>query len=207
VGALIGCAVVTGAGAVINTAQAQPGSSAAVIGCGGVGLSAIIGCQLAGCNPIIAVDVFASKLAFARQLGATHTVNAREVDAVESLRLLTRLGPDYVFDSVGAAATINQALRAVRPGGTATVMGMHAIKSEVPIPAGPLIAQNKRLLGSFFGSAKPHVDLPRLVDLYRAGRLPLDALVTKRYTLEELPEAFRDMEAGIVARGVIVFDA
>ena len=205
VGALIGCAVITGAGAVINTAQAQPGSSAAVIGCGGVGLSAIIGCQLAGCNPIIAVDVFESKLAFARQLGATHTINARQTDAVDALRQLTRLGPDYVFDSVGAAGTINQALKAVRPGGTATVMGMHAVKAEVPIPAGPLVAQNKRLLGSFFGSAKPHVDLPRLVELYRAGRLPLDALITKRYALEELPEAFADMEAGNVARGVIVF--
>jgi S-(hydroxymethyl)glutathione dehydrogenase/alcohol dehydrogenase len=205
VGALIGCAVVTGAGAVINTAQAQPGSSAAVIGCGGVGLSAIIGCQLAGCNPIIAVDVFESKLDFARQLGATHTINARETDAVEALRQLTRLGPDYVFDSVGAAGTINQALRAVRPGGTATVMGMHAIKTDVPIPAGPLIAQNKRLLGSFFGSAKPHVDLPCLVELYRAGRLPVDELVTKRYALEALPQAFADMEAGHVARGVIVF--
>lgn len=205
VGALIGCAIVTGAGAVINTAGAQPGSSAAVIGCGGVGLSAIMGCKLAGCNPIIAVDVFESKLEFARKLGATHTINAREVDAVEALRALTRLGPDYVFDSVGAAGTISQALKAVRPGGTATVMGMHALKSAVPIPAGPLIAQNKRLLGSFFGSAKPHVDLPRLVELYRAGRLPVDDLVTKRYGLDDLPQAFADMEAGAVARGVIVF--
>jgi S-(hydroxymethyl)glutathione dehydrogenase/alcohol dehydrogenase len=206
VGALIGCAVMTGAGAVINTAQAEPGSSAAVIGCGGVGLSAIIGCKLAGCNPIIAVDVMESKLAFARQMGATHTINAREADAVEAMRALTRLGPDYAFDSVGAATTISQALRAVRPGGAATIMGMHAIKTDVPIPVGPLIAQNKRLLGSFFGSGKPHVDLPRLVELYRAGRLPVDDLVTKRYTLDELPQAFSDMEAGNVARGVIMFD-
>lgn len=205
VGALIGCAVMTGAGAVINTAGAQPGSSAAVIGCGGVGLSAIIGCQLAGCNPIIAIDVFESKLEFARKLGATHTINAREVDAIEALRELTRLGPDYVFDSVGAAATISQALKAVRPGGAATIMGMHALKQEVPIPVAPLIAQNKRLLGSFFGSAKPHIDLPNLVELYRAGRLPVDELVSKRYTLDEIIPAFQDMEAGNVARGVIVF--
>jgi S-(hydroxymethyl)glutathione dehydrogenase/alcohol dehydrogenase len=205
VGALIGCAVMTGVGAVINTAGAEPGSSTAVIGCGGVGLSAIIGCRLAGCNPIIAVDVLESKLAFARQLGATHTINARQVDAIEAMRSLTRIGPDYVFDSVGAAATISQALRAVRPGGAATIMGMHALKQEAPIPVGPLIAQNKRLLGSFFGSAKPHVDLPRLVELYRAGRLPLDDLITKRYTLDELPQAFADMEGGHVARGVIIF--
>jgi Zn-dependent alcohol dehydrogenase len=206
VGALIGCAVMTGAGAVINTAGAEPGTSAAVIGCGGVGLSAIIGCKLAGCNPIIAVDVFESKLEFARTFGATHTINGRESDAVDALRALTRLGPDYVFDSVGAAATISQALKAVRPGGTATIMGMHALKEDVPIPAGPLIAQNQRLLGSFFGSAKPQIDLPRLVELYRAGRLPVDKLITKRYGLDELPQAFHDMESGAVARGVIVFD-
>lgn len=205
VGALIGCAVMTGAGAVINTADAAPGSSAAVIGCGGVGLSAIIGCKLAGCNPIIAVDVMESKLAFARELGATHTINGREEDAVDALRKLTRIGPDYIFDSVGATATVNQAMKAVRPGGTVTVMGMHALKTDLPIPAGPLIAQNKRLLGSFFGSGKPHVDLPRLVELYRAGRLPVDGLVTKRYSLDELPQAFADMEGGNVARGVIVF--
>jgi S-(hydroxymethyl)glutathione dehydrogenase/alcohol dehydrogenase len=203
--ALIGCAVATGAGAVIHTAQAEPGSSAAVIGCGGVGLSAIMGCKLAGCNPIIAVDVMESKLAFARELGATHTVNAREVDAVDTLRSLTRGGPDYVFDSVGAVGTINQALKAVRPGGAATIMGMHSLKTDVPIPAGPLIAQNKRLLGSFFGSSKPQLDLPKFVELYRAGRLPVDALVTKRYRLDELAQAFADMEAGHVARGVIVF--
>ena len=205
VGALIGCAVATGTGAVIHTAQAEPGSSAAVIGCGGVGLSAIIGCKLAGCYPIIAVDVMESKLAFARELGATHTVNAREVDAVDALRSLTRGGPDYVFDSVGAAATVSQAVKAVRPGGAATIMGMHSLKTDLPVPAGPLIAQNKRLLGSFFGSSKPQVDLPKFVELYRAGRLPLDALITKRYGLDDLAQAFADMEAGPVARGVIVF--
>lgn len=205
VGALIGCAVVTGAGAVINTAQAEAGSSAAVIGCGGVGLSAIMGAHLAGCYPIIAVDVMESKLAFARQMGATHTVNSREVDAIEALRALTRIGPDYVFDSVGSAGTINLALKAARPGGTATIIGMHAIKTDVPISAGALIAQNKRLLGSFFGSSRPHLELPKLIELYRGKRLPLDDLVTKRYPLDELPQAFADMESGAVARGVITF--
>jgi len=205
VGALIGCAVATGVGAVINTAQAEAGSSAAVIGCGGVGLSAIMGAQLAGCYPIIAVDVMVSKLAFARQMGATHTINSREVDALEALRGLTRIGPDYVFDSVGSAGTINLALKAARPGGTATIIGMHAIKADVPISAGALIAQNKRLLGSFFGSSRPHVELPKLIELYRGRRLPLDELITKRYALDELPQAFADMEGGAVARGVIIF--
>ena len=205
VAAIIGCAVVTGVGAVINTARVQAGSSAAVIGCGGVGLSAIQGCKLAGCHPIIAVDVLDSKLEFARQLGATETVNAKQVDAVKALRALTRVGPDYVFDTVGAAATIAQALQAAGPAGTAVIVGMHAVKIDVPISAGALVFQNKRLLGSFAGSMRPQIDLPRLVELYRAGRLQLDALITKRYALAQVAQAFEDMQAGAVARGVIIF--
>jgi S-(hydroxymethyl)glutathione dehydrogenase/alcohol dehydrogenase len=206
VGAVIGCAILTGVGAVLNTAQIAPGSSAAVIGCGGVGLSALLGCVLAGCYPIVAVDVLPDKLAFAQELGATHVVNAREQDVVQALRAITRLGPDYAFDSVGAAATIAQALMGVRPGGTAVVMGMHALKQEVPISAGALIAQNKRLLGCFAGSSRPLVDLPKLVELYRAGRLPVDRLISHRYGLEQAGQAFADLEAGKVARGVLILD-
>ncbi|MEZ4860321.1 MAG: Zn-dependent alcohol dehydrogenase [Caldilineaceae bacterium] len=206
VASIIGCAVLTGTGAVLNTAQVPAGSSAAVIGCGGVGLSAIMGCRLAGCYPIIAVDVMESKFDFARELGATHTINARSTDAIAALRELTAGGPDYVFDSVGAAATIDQALKGVRPGGTAVIMGMHSMKADVPISPAVLIAMNKRLLGSFAGSARPHLDLPHFIELYRSGRLPVDKLVSKRYTLEELTTAFADMEAGKVARGVILFD-
>ena len=206
VAAIIGCAVVTGVGAVINTARAHAGSSAAVIGCGGVGLSAIQGCKLAGCHPIIAVDVMESKLEFARQLGATETVNAKQVDAVKTLRALTRVGPDYVFDTVGAAVTIAQALQAAGPAGAAVIVGMHSIQAEVPISAGALVFQNKRLLGSFAGSMRPQLDLPRLVELYRAKRLQLDALISKRYALAQVAQAFEDMQAGAVARGVIVFE-
>jgi S-(hydroxymethyl)glutathione dehydrogenase/alcohol dehydrogenase len=206
VAAVIGCAVMTGVGAVLNTAQIVPGSSAVVIGCGGVGLSALLGCVLAGCAPLIAVDIVPSKLEFARSLGATHVINSREVDAVKEIRRLTRIGPDYAFDSVGAAATMSQALLSVRPGGTAVVMGMHALKDEVPISAGALIAQNKRLLGSFAGSSKPLVDLPKLLELYRAGRLPVDKLITHRYPLNQVAQAFADLEAGKVARGVLVME-
>ena len=206
VAAIIGCAVATGVGAVINTAQARPGQPAAVIGCGGVGLSAIQGCKLAGCHPIIAVDVMDSKLAFARQLGATQTLNATETDIVNALRELTRGGPEYVFDSVGSTGTIPQALRAARPGGTAVIIGMHAFKEETPISSALLVAQNKRLLGSFVGSIRPRLDLPRLVELYRAGKLQLDDLISKRYPLADLPAAFDDMEAGRIARGVLVLD-
>ena len=142
---------------------------------------------------------------------ATHrrgrvTLNARADDVVKELRQITRIGPDYAFDSVGAKATIVQALTAVRPGGTAVVMGMHALKEEVPIPAGALIAQNKRLLGSFAGSSKPLVDLPKLIDLFRGGRLPVDKLISHRYRLDQVNEAFADLEAGKVARGVLVME-
>ena len=206
VAAVIGCAVMTGVGAVLNTAQIVAGSSAAVIGCGGVGLSALLGCALAGCYPLIAVDIVPSKLEFARALGATHTINSREEDVVKALHKLTRIGPDYAFDSVGAVVTMNQALNSVRAGGTAVVMGMHALKEDVPISAGALIAQNKRLLGSFAGSSRPLVDLPKLVELYRGGRLPVDKLITHRYTLNQVNQAFADLEAGKIARSVLVMD-
>ncbi len=205
VGAIIGCAVITGVGAVINTAAVPPGSSAAVIGCGGVGLNVIQGCVLSGCHPIIAVDTVAKKLDFARQMGATHTLNAREVDVLAELRALTGRGPDYVFDAVGASATIRQAIQAARPGGTAVLVGMFDVKKEVAILPGWIVSQNKRLLGSFAGSMHAGRDLPKLQKLYLAGKLKLDELISKRYTLEELPQAFADMEAGEVARGVLVF--
>jgi S-(hydroxymethyl)glutathione dehydrogenase/alcohol dehydrogenase len=206
VAAIIGCAVATGVGAVINTAQARAGLPAAVIGCGGVGLSAIQGCKMVGCHPIIAVDVMESKLAFATRLGATHTVNASQGDPVQALQALTARGPEYVFDSVGSATTIAQSLQAARPGGTAVIVGLHAVRKEVPISPAALVLGSKRLLGSFIGSLRPRLDLPLLVELYRAGKLQLDELITRRYQLDDLPRAFHDMQAGEIARGVIVFD-
>ncbi len=206
VAAVVGCAVATGVGAVINTAQAQPGHAAVVIGCGGVGLSALLGCRLAGCNPIVAVDVLDSKLEFAEELGADVTINSAGLaDPAKELWRATGGGPEYAFDSVGSAATIELALKAVRPGGTATIIGLHAAKAQVEIPAGALVLQNKRLLGSFAGSIRPRYDLPLLLGLYLGGRLPLDALITTRYPLGELERAFSAMEAGEVARGVLTF--
>ena len=212
VAAVTGCAVATGVGAVINTAQAKPGTPAAVIGCGGVGLSAIQGCRLAGCNPIVAIDVIDRKLVFAKRLGATHVVNPKTSNLEEALRDLTDGGPECIFDSVGSAATIPQALALTRPGGTTTVVGLHAARADVPIlevevPISPavLIYQNKRLLGSFAGSIRPRLDLPMLFELYRAGKLQLDELITGRYPLDDLARAFEDMESGKVARGVLVF--
>ena len=212
VAAVTGCAVATGVGAVINTAQAKPGMPAAVIGCGGVGLSAVQGCRLAGCNPIVAIDVIDRKLEFAKRLGATHVVNPNTSDLEEALRDLTDGGPEYIFDSVGSATTIPHALVLTRPGGTTTVVGLHAAKAdvaifkiEVPISPAILIYQNKRLLGSFAGSIRPRLDLPMLLELYRAGKLQLDELITERYPLDDLARAFNDMESGKVARGVLMF--
>ncbi len=206
VGAILGCAVVTGVGAVFHTARMPPGQRAAVIGCGGVGLSALLGCLATGAHTVIAVDTVADKLALARRLGATHTVHAGQEDVVALLRHLTDGGPDYVFDSVGAATTIRQALEAVRPGGTATLIGLHAALDEVAIRPGVLIFQNKTLRGSFAGSMRPEVDLPMLQRIYLAGHLDLDALITRRYPLEEIAQAFADMEAGRLARGVLVME-
>ena len=205
VAAVAGCAAATGVGAVINTARARPGLPAAVIGCGGVGLCIVQGCRLAGCNPIVALDLVDRKLQFARQMGATHTIDAASEDALERLRRITGGGAEYVFDSVGSPRTVPEALEAARPGGTATIVGLYGFKEEVPISSATLVLQNKRLLGSFMGSVRPRLDLPRLIELYRAGRLQLDELITRRYTLEQLPQAFEDMETGRVARGVIVF--
>ena len=155
VAAVIGCAVMTGVGAVINTAQARPGRSAVVIGCGGVGLCILMGTVLAGCHPIIAVDLMDSKLAFAREMGATHTINGKETDAVKEILKMTGGGADYVFDSVGGPPTIDQAVRMTGNYGATTITGMHDVLEPIPVPVGPIIFQNKRFLGSFVGSSNP----------------------------------------------------
>lgn len=210
VAAIVGCAVMTGVGAVMNTAEVATGSSAAVIGCGGIGLSILLGLKMAGCYPIIAVDVLDSKLDMATELGATHTVNARNEDAVKAMRSAIgdgpADGPEYIFDSVGNAMTIGQAMKATAPFGTATITGMHGVLEDVPVPINSLMFQSKRLLGSFVGSARPQVDLPKLIELYRSGRLPLKSLISKHYALDDVAQAFEDMETGKIARGVIMFD-
>ena len=204
--AITGCAVITGVGTVVNRVKAEPGSSAVVIGCGGIGLSMVQGAKLSGCHPIVAVDLVDEKLDLALLLGATHAINASREEAGEAVRDLTALGADYAFDSVGSEETINQALQLIRPGGTAAVAGLHSARSEVGIPAGPLVLQAKTLMGSFGGSLKPRQDLPRLIELYNVGLLQTDQMITKRCNLRDLPEAFADMQAGRGARSVILFD-
>jgi Zn-dependent alcohol dehydrogenase len=149
--------------------------------------------------------VLDSKLDFASDLGATHTINSRTSDLTEELQKVLPRGAEYVFDSVGRSQTVSQAILATAPYGSATVTGMHDALAEMALPVGPLIFQNKQLLGSFVGSSKPLTDLPRYIELYRGGRLELDRLITKRYALEQADQAFADMEEGKVVRGVLAF--
>ncbi len=203
VAAIVGCAVITGAGAVWNTAKAQPGRALAVIGCGGIGLCAVVGAMAAGCSPIIGVDLDAKKLDMARALGADLTLDTSEHDMIEGLQEMTGGGPEYIIDSVGSSYTIGAALTAVRPGGKAVIVGMHSLLSKVEILPVQLVAQNKQLLGSYVGSSQTYVDIPRVLKAYQLGRLNLDGLISKTYPLQEIHTAFADMEAGNVARGVL----
>lgn len=205
--ALIGCGVMTGVGAAVNTARVQPGSVAVVFGCGGVGLSAIQGCRIAGATMIVAIDTQDHKLQWARQFGATHTLNgAQEENIVKTLKKLTDGGADYAFDCVGMGTLTAQAFGALRKGGTAVVVGVAPLKDQTAVRTASFVFEEKTLTGSYFGSARPRLDFPRLIALYRAGELKLDEMITQRYTLDQAQQAFDDLVAGRNARGVIVFD-
>jgi S-(hydroxymethyl)glutathione dehydrogenase/alcohol dehydrogenase len=204
--ALIGCGVMTGVGAVFNTAGVEPGSTTVVFGAGGVGLNAVQACALAGATMIVAVDTMDEKLELARQFGATHTVNAAgEENVVRTLRKLTGGGADYAFECVGSGVVAAQAYGATRKGGTAVVVGVAPPGDQTSISTSSLTFGEKTLTGSYFGSARPREDFPRLLGLYRAGRLKLDELITKTYTIDEAPQAFVDLVEGKNARGVVVF--
>jgi S-(hydroxymethyl)glutathione dehydrogenase / alcohol dehydrogenase len=204
--ALVGCGVLTGVGAVINTAQVVPGASVAVVGCGGVGLSAIQGARLAGAAQVIAVDRIPAKLAMATDNGATHTVDASASDPVAAVQELTGgRGADYAFEVVGLSATIAQAYAMARRGGTVTVVGAGRFDDQVSFGAMNLMYDAKRLLGSVYGSADPERDIPRLLALADAGSLNLGRLITRRIDLEQINDAFQAMVDGEVARSVVTF--
>jgi S-(hydroxymethyl)glutathione dehydrogenase / alcohol dehydrogenase len=204
--ALIGCGVTTGVGAVFNTAKVEPGSTVAVIGCGGVGLNCIQGAAIAGAGKVIAVDMLESKLELARQFGATHTVDASQGDPVGAVRdLADGIGVHYSFEAIGMKQTSEQAFGMLRAGGTCTVIGMIPVGQSVEIPGYELLAE-KRLMGSNMGSNRFRVDMPRYIDLYLDGRLKLDELVSRRISLDEVNDGFEAMKAGEVARSVIMFD-
>ncbi len=203
--ALIGCAVTTGFGAVINTAKVEVGSTVAIIGCGGVGLSAVNGAAIAGAGRIIAIDVVASKLELARRFGATDTVNAAEVDPVEAVRDLTGGGVPYSIEALGLKSTCEQAFRMLRPSGVATIIGMVPEGQMLEIHGADLMWE-KRIQGSNMGSNHFRVDMPRYVEFYLAGRLRLDDMISRRIRLEQVNEAFAEMKRGELARSVVVFD-
>lgn len=204
--AVIGCAVTTGFGAVIHTADIQVGSTVAVIGCGGVGLSAINGAAIAGAGRIIAVDVKASKLELARHFGATDVINAVESDPVRTVRDLTNGGVEYAFEALGLKQTSEQAFRMLRTSGVATIIGMVPEGQTIEVDAADLL-NDKRLQGSNMGSNHFRVDMPRFVDFYLDGKLKLDDMISRRIDLAQINEAFTEMKRGEVARSVITFDA
>ena len=206
VAALVGCAVMTGFGAAVLRARVEPGSTAVVYGAGGVGLSAIMGCKLAGARAIVAADPVAFKRETALALGATHVVDPGSEDVGGLARELTDgRGADYAFDTAGAPGVVAQAYDAVRRGGTVVSVGLPPEGVTADLPAADLPREEKVVTGSFYGSCRPQVDMPLVIDLYLEGRLDLDALVSRTYTLDEINEAFAAMNAGEVARGVIVF--
>lgn len=202
--ALIGCAVSTGVGAVIFTAKVTPGSTVAVIGAGGVGLNVIQGAHMVNASRIIAVDVVPGKLAMAREFGATDGVNARDTDAVkEVLELTGGRGVDYAFEAIGRPETMTQAFDMLGKSGTAVAIGIAPRDTPIQVHPQNLVYGERRLIGSMYGSTRPRADFARFVDLYLAGKLKLDQLITREWRLEEVNEAFRAMNDGEVARGVI----
>jgi len=203
--ALIGCAVMTGFGSVVHTAKVTPGSTVAVLGCGGVGLSAINGAAIAGAGRIIAIDIVNEKLELARQFGATDGINANTHNPVEAIVEMTGGGVDYAFEALGLKQTCEQAFDMIRPSGTACIIGMVAEGQKIEINAANLLS-DRRLIGSNMGSNAFRVDMPLLVDFYLQGRLNLDDLISKRVALEQINEAYAEMLSGTVARSVIGFD-
>jgi S-(hydroxymethyl)glutathione dehydrogenase / alcohol dehydrogenase len=204
--ALIACGVLTGMGAVVNTAGVPAGSSVVVIGCGGVGLNSIQGARISGASPIIAVDVEAAKLVSAREFGATETINARSEDVVERVRALTGgRKADWVFVTVGVKGAAEQGVSLMKRNGATVLVGMPPSGVMATIDPAWLAAYGQRILGSKMGSARPAIDVPKIVQLYREGRLKLDPLISGRYRLESINEALASSRSGAALRNVIVF--
>jgi alcohol dehydrogenase len=203
IAALFGCAVLTGAGAVFNTARVRAGASVAVFGMGGVGLAAVLAACAAGANPVIAVDTLAEKLALARSLGATHTVAAGP-DAVAEIRELTGGGAAYVFESVGSEVVLGQAYAATSRGGETIATGLPHPSKQFAVPAVSLVAEERTVRGSYMGTSVPLRDIPRYVGLYQAGRLPVDRLLTHRLALDDINEGFDRLAEGRAVRQVVL---
>jgi alcohol dehydrogenase len=204
IAALFGCAVMTGVGAVVNTARVPPGASVAIFGLGGVGLACVLGAVASGANPIVVVDPLAEKRDLALSLGATHAIEAGE-GAVAAIKAATAGGAAYVFESVGHEAVLAQAYAATRRGGTTIATGLPHPSRQFAVPAVSLVAEERTVKGSYMGSAVPLRDLPRFVAMYQAGRLPVDRLLTHRLKLDEINAGFDRLADGQAVRQVVLF--
>lgn len=204
--ALFGCAVMTGVGAVVNTANVSPGLSAAVFGMGGVGLSVVMGLRAVGAFPIIAVDRVDEKLVRASDLGATHVINGAETDPVEAIREITRGGADFVFESVGVESALVQAYHATGRGGMTVSIGLPHPSKQFSISAPSICAEERTIKGSYMGSAVPRRDIPRFIGMYRAGILPVDKLHTHTLKLDDINEGFDRLARAEAVRQIVTFD-
>ena len=205
IGALFGCAVLTGVGAAINCGQMKLGCSAAIVGLGGVGLSALLGALAAGARQIVAIDKLESKLEIARSLGATHTFRADDPDLVANVKAATNGGVEVAIEAANAVAALDTAYKITRRGGTTVTVSLPPPSATLNVPAVNLVVEERTLKGSFLGSAVPQRDLPRYISLYFAGRLPIDKLVTHRIKLDEINLGFDRLANGEAIRQVIVF--
>lgn len=203
---LLACGVITGLGAVTNTAHVPAGSSVVVIGAGGVGLNSIQGAALCGAQPIIAVDLVDGKLSAAKTFGATHTINPAKEDVLETVKLLTQgRGTDYVFETAGSARAMELGATLLKRGGALVLVGMPASGVQMQFEAANFVHNNQHILSSKMGAARPQVDIPKLAALYQQGRIKLDELITARYPLEQINEAVSAVKRGDALRNVIVF--
>ena len=204
--ALFGCAVLTGVGAVVNTAKVRAGASTAIIGLGGVGLAALLGARAAGARHVVAVDLSPAKLDLARALGATHAFDANTPDCVDAIRAATGGGVDFAFELAGSVKALDTAYRITRRGGTTVTAGLPPPSATLALPAVSLVAEERTVMGSYVGTCVPARDIPRYVDLFRQGRLPVDRLLTGTLRLDDLNDAFDRLHEGAAVRQVVVFD-
>ena len=206
VAALVGCAVLTGYGAVVNRANVRPGSSVLIFGAGGVGLSAVMGARTAGAEEIIVVDPVEAKREEATRFGATTTLTPAE-GLVDQVRELTEgFGADYAIDAVGAEGILGQAFEATAAGGTIVCVGVPGAEARPSLPGPALVRQEKVVTGSLYGSSRPAMDMPKILDLFKEGRLPLERMISRTYDLAHINSAFDDLAAGVLNRGVLVMD-
>jgi alcohol dehydrogenase len=202
--ALFGCAVITGAGAVINTAKVPPGTTAAIVGLGGVGLMSMLGAKLSGCRQVVAIDMLDDKLKLAKQLGATHTFNARDPDVVEQVKAATGGGVDFAFEMASSVKALELAYKVTKRGGTTVTASLPHPTHTMALPGTHLVAEERTVKGSYVGSCIPTRDIPRFISLYQQGLLPVDRLMNERIKLEEINEGFDKLADGGTVRLILV---